>query len=51
MKTKEELKKPSKAPSKGTKRLFLFKIPPPAWRAWMNFQSSRPLIKKYMIKS
>ena len=45
------MKKPSKIPSKGTGRLFLVQIPPPVWYVWMNFESIRSLIKKYMIKS
>ena len=49
-KQRKSLKKPSKTISQGSKRLFLVQIPPPVWRAWMNFESSRSSIKKYMIK-
>ena len=50
-KQKKSLKKPSKISSKGTRRLFLVQIPPSVWSVWMNFESSRSLIKKCMIKS
>ena len=50
MKTKEELEEATKIPSQSTRGLFLVWIPQPVWRAWMNFKSSRSLIKKCMIK-
>ena len=33
------------------RRLFSAQIPLSVWHVWMNFESSKPLIKKYMIKS
>ena len=51
MKTKEELEEVIKDTITVTKRLFLGQIPPPVWYVWMNFENSRSLIKKCMIKS
>ena len=51
MKTNEELEEASKTPSRGTKRLYLVQILLPVWRIMMNFESSKPLTKKGMIKS
>ena len=51
MKTKEELEEVIKDTITVTKRLFLGQIPPPVWYVWMNFENSRSLIKKCIIKS
>ena len=50
-KQKKSFKKPLKTPTQGIRRLFLAWIPPPAWCVSMNFESSRSLIKEYMMKS
>ena len=43
MKIKEELEEDIKGTI--TMRFFLVCTPPPVWRAWRNFESSRSLIK------
>ena len=45
LKQRKGLKKPSKTPSQGTRKLFLVKIPPPVWRVWMKFGSSKSMIR------
>ena len=49
MKTKKGLEEAIKDYIKRYKEIFVSDIPPP-WHAWMNFGSSRSLIKKYRIK-
>ena len=50
MKTKEELEEASKDTIKRYKEIIFGSDPPVLWRAWMNFEGSRSLIKQYMIK-
>ena len=49
MQTKEELEEAIKDNITGFKEIFGSGTSP-VWRAWMNFESSRSSIKKYMIK-
>ena len=51
MKTKEELEKAIKGTIKGYKEIIFGTDTPSVWLVWMNFKSSRSLIKKCMIKS
>ena len=51
MKTKEELEKAIKGIIKGYKEIIFGTDIPSVWLVWMNFESSRSLIKKCMIKS
>ena len=50
MKTKEELEKAIKGIIKGYKEIIFGTDTPSVWLVWMNFESSRSLIKKCMIK-
>ena len=50
MKTKEELEEAIKETITKYKEIIFGSYTPPVCRVWMNCQSSKPLIKKYMIK-
>ena len=50
MKTKQELEEAIKGTTAEYKKIIFSSDTPPLWRVWMNFKSSRSLIKKYMIK-
>ena len=51
MKAKEELEEAIKDTITGYKETIFGSDTPSAWRVWMNFESNKSLIKKYMIKS
>ena len=50
MKANEELEEAIKDTIKGYKETIFGSILPSVWRAWMNFESSRPLISMRIIK-
>ena len=51
MKAKEELEEAIKDTITGYKETIFGSDTPSVWRVWMNFESNKSLIKKYMIKS
>ena len=51
MKTKEELEEAIKDTIKVYKEITFGSDTQPVWHAWMNFESSRPLINMCIIES